>query len=337
MPTPDSPVSPRPDRDLWTVPEVPILSRSGHDRSAHRRTDEGWLERAWQSESSRVVVVSASGKVAVRSGPSGPDLALIAPADAEFAGIRVLLGTAGGLCYFALLAEQDLDGPGWLGLRELAERLTDLDVGLLTAAVALQAWHQRHRHCPRCGAVTEVEQAGWTRRCPLDSSEHFPRTDPAVIMLVHDGAGRCVLARGPQWPSGRMSVLAGFVEAGESAEAAVAREVAEEVGISVTDVCYVASQPHPFPGSLMLGFTARLAGDPTLHIDAQEIIEAGWFTRAEVRGTGDWGTEDTAVGRRAAEGAAPQPGGGSVPVLRGLPGRMSIARQLINNWLAEGD
>ena len=105
-------------------------------------------------------------------------------------------------------------------------------------------------------------KAGWTRTCPVDGSEHFPRTDPAVIMLVHDGAGRCVLARGPQWRPGRMSVLAGFVEAGESAEAAVAREVREEVGIAVRDVTYVASQPHPFPASLMLGYTARVDGDP---------------------------------------------------------------------------
>ncbi|HEX8768465.1 MAG TPA: NAD(+) diphosphatase, partial [Jatrophihabitans sp.] len=215
-------------------------------------------------------------------------------------------------------------GPDWRGLRELATELTDLDVGLLTTAVALQAWHRTHRRCPRCGAETEVSKAGWTRTCPVDSSEHFPRTDPAVIVLVHDGAGRCVLARGPQWPAGRMSVLAGFVEAGESAEAAVAREVREEVGIEVCEVAYVASQPHPFPASLMLGYTARVAGDPRLVIDADEIVEAGWYTREEVRRTTDWGSEP------AVDPDAP------VPALRGLPGTMSIARQLINAWLLEG-
>jgi NAD+ diphosphatase len=215
-------------------------------------------------------------------------------------------------------------GSDWRGLRELATELTDLDVGLLTIAVALQAWHQTHRHCPRCGTVTEVSKAGWTRTCPADGSEHFPRTDPAVIMLVHDGAGRCVLARGPQWPAGRMSVLAGFVEAGESAEAAVAREVREEVGIEVCEVTYVASQPHPFPASLMLGYTARVAGDPRLVIDAEEIVEAGWYTREEVRRTADWGSE-------------PFETDDAPPALRGLPGPMSIARQLINAWLMATD
>ena len=258
----------------------------------------------------------------------------MAPAEAGAEGVRVLLGGAGGIRYLALLATAELSaastaaGPDWRGLRELATELTDLDVGLLTTAVALQAWHQTHRHCPRCGAVTEVTKAGWTRTCPADGSEHFPRTDPAVIMLVHDGAGRCVLARGPQWQPGRMSVLAGFVEAGESAEAAVAREVREEVGIEVRDVTYVASQPHPFPSSLMLGYTARLAGDPRLVIDADEIVEAGWFTREQVRRTADWGSE--AGSESAGAGVTP-------PALRGLPGAMSIARQLINAWLLATD
>ncbi len=141
-------------------------------------------------------------------------------------------------------------------------------------------------------------------------------------MLIHDGAGRCVLARGPQWGPGRMSVLAGFVEAGESAESAVAREVGEEVGIAIRDIRYEGSQPHPFPASLMLGFTARLDGDPTLKIDGSEIVEAGWFSRDEVRRAGDWGTDDPAP---------------TEAVLRALPPTMSIARQLINTWLEATD
>ena len=298
-----------------------MLSRTATDRIAERRTDTAWLDAAWQQPSTRVLVVSAAGTVATVDSPSGPVLALLQPSDAPPAGIRVLLGEDSGSVYFALLAETDEAFDGWRDLRDLGPLLTDLDVGLLTAAVALQAWHQRHVHCPRCGAVTEVIKAGWTRRCTKDGSEHFPRTDPAVIMLVHDGAGRCVLARGPQWPAGRMSVLAGFVEAGESAEAAVVREVGEEVGIAIRDVRYVASQPHPFPASLMLGFTARVDGDPTLRIDHDEIVEADWFTRAEIRATGEWGAEADGEG----------------PGLRGLPGTMSIARQLINAWLLETD
>jgi NAD+ diphosphatase len=319
----------RPARDPWAVPDVPILARSAHDRMAERRTDSDWFAAAWDDPASRALLVSPSGKAPV--GPDGRELLFVAPAEAGVEGVRVLLGSAAGTLYLALLAADEFGGPDWRGLRELATELTDLDVGLLTAAVALQAWHRTHRHCPRCGTVTEVTKAGWTRTCPADGSEHFPRTDPAVIVLVHDGAGRCVLARGPQWPPGRMSVLAGFVEAGESAEAAVVREIREEVGIEVRDVAYVASQPHPFPASLMLGYTARVAGDPRLVIDADEIVEAGWYTREEVRRTADWGSEPLS-GMAGTAGTEAVP-----PALRGLPGAMSIARQLINAWLLGTD
>jgi NAD+ diphosphatase len=302
---------------------IPVLARSAHDRVAHRRRNADWLDKAWQNPATRVLVLSAAGTAAVEAG----SLRLIGPDQVGIDGERILLGEADGVAYFAVLAftevsTADIDGD-WLTLRQLAVNLDDLEVGLLTTAVALQAWHQRHIRCPRCGAVTEVSQAGWTRTCPEDASEHFPRTDPAVIMLVTDGRDRVVLGRGPDWGAGRMSVLAGFVEAGESAEAAVAREVAEEVGISIRDIRYVASQPHPFPGSLMLGFTAVLDGDDTLVIDHDEMAEAGWFTRDEVRRAVDWGDE--------ANPAAPP----EEAVLRGLPSAMSIARQLINNWLAE--
>ncbi|MDQ2838487.1 MAG: NAD(+) diphosphatase [Actinomycetota bacterium] len=312
---------PRPSQDPWAIPDVPLLGRSAHDRLAQRRTDQAWLDRAWQQPDSKVLLVSPAGTVAIQGHADEPDLILLEPGQVRAEGVRVLLGAAGGLTYFALLASEPVPDEGWLGLREVGALLTDLDVGLLTSAVALRAWHHRHPRCPQCGAATDVAQAGWTRVCPVDSSEHFPRTDPAVIMLVHDGAGRCVLARGPQWGAGRMSVLAGFVEAGESAEAAVAREVGEEVGIAIRDIRYAGSQPHPFPASLMLGYTALLDGDPTLHIDGDEIIEAAWFTREEVRRTADWGADlDPAeVG------------------LRALPSTMSIARQLINGWLASSD
>lgn len=310
----------RPSRDPWAVPGTPLLARSAHHRLAERRTDQEFLAAAWQDRTSRVLMVAPSGTVAVTGPADQPDLVLVPCDQVERPGIRVLLGEAAGTVYFAYLASGPVGDDGWRTLREVGAYLTDLDVGLLTSAVALQSWHLRHPRCPRCGAGTEVAQAGWVRVCPADGSEHFPRTDPAVIMLVHDGAGHCVLARGPQWAPGRMSVLAGFVEAGESAEAAVAREVSEEVGIAVRDVRYAGSQPHPFPASLMLGFTARLDGDPTLRIDAAEIVEAGWFSRAEVRRAADWGSEQAPAGP-----------------LRGLPSTMSIARQLINSWLVSGD
>jgi NAD+ diphosphatase len=140
----------------------------------------------------------------------------------------------------------------------------------------------------------------------VDDSEHWPRVDPAVIMLVHDGADRCVLGRQAGWPSGRFSILAGFVEPGESAEAAVEREVGEEVGLTVTEVRHIASQPWPFPSSLMLGFIARAVGDLTLHRTDGELAEAGWFSREQIR-------------RREGIG--------------GLPPPVSIARRIIDDWI----
>jgi NAD+ diphosphatase len=175
--------------------------------------------------------------------------------------------------------------------------------------MALDNWHRTHTHCPRCGAPTESEQGGWQRRCVQDGSTHFPRTDPAVIMLVHDGADRCLLGRQPTWPEHRFSCLAGFVESGESAEGAVVREVAEEVGVTVTDVSYRSSQPWPFPCSLMLGYRAR-ATDERITLPDGEIAEARWLTRQQLRdamASGD--------------------------VL--LPPPVSIAHQLITEWLEE--
>ena len=154
--------------------------------------------------------------------------------------------------------------------------------------------------------ATTVERAGWSQRDPSTGTEIFPRVDPAVIMLVHDGGDRVVLGRQATWPPGRFSILAGFVVPGESAEAAVAREVEEEVGLRVTDVRYVASQPWPFPQSLMLGFVARADGDRPLRLDPHEIEEARWFTREELR---------SRDGQLA------------------VPPSISIARHIIDRWL----
>jgi NAD+ diphosphatase len=169
------------------------------------------------------------------------------------------------------------------GLREAAALLSDRDAGLFTHAVALANWHVSHTHCPRCGTPTVPAAAGHAQRCPKDGSEHFPRIDPAVIMLVTDPAGRCLLARNKRWPERRVSILAGFVEPGESAERAVVREVAEETGIEVARVRYAASQPWPMPQSLMLGFRAEATGDLDLHVDDDEIAEARWYSRDDLR------------------------------------------------------
>ncbi len=169
------------------------------------------------------------------------------------------------------------------GLRDAAALLNDRDAGLFTHAVALANWHATHTHCPQCGTPTVTVAAGHAQRCPADGSEHFPRVDPAVIMLVTDPDDRCLLARNRRWPERRVSILAGFVEPGESAEQAVAREVEEEAGITVARVRYVGSQPWPMPQSLMLGFRAAAAGELDLRVDDDEIAEAHWYSREELR------------------------------------------------------
>jgi NAD+ diphosphatase len=161
--------------------------------------------------------------------------------------------------------------------------------------------------------------AGWTRVCPQDASEHFPRTDPAIITVVHDGADRCLLGRTAAWPPGRYSTLAGFVEPGESLEAAVAREIHEEVSVDVVGIRYVASQPWPFPSSLMLGFSARVEGEQLVRPDHVEMAEAGWFTREQVR----------AAAERADGRGEPDPDA----VLQVVSPSLSISRYLIDLWL----
>jgi NAD+ diphosphatase len=158
--------------------------------------------------------------------------------------------------------------------------LDPAEAPIYAAALSLAGWHSRHRFCANCGQDSEAVRGGWSRRCPACSAEHFPRVDPVVIMLAeHDGD--VLLGRQPHYPANRYSALAGFVEVGENFEAAVARELHEEAGIRVADVTYVASQPWPFPSSLMIGCTAR-ALDRALTIDKTELDDARWFSRAEV-------------------------------------------------------
>jgi NAD+ diphosphatase len=287
-----------------TLSQIPVLSRVGHDRAAERRSDEAWLAAAW--ERGLALVVTPEYTTAVVEQAAGAALAL-RPCSSVPAGTeRYFLGLAGEDPVFAVREQRDLVGDRWVDLREIGAALDDRDAGLLTTAVALARWHDRHLRCPIDGTPTALANGGWVRRCPTDGSEHFPRTDPAVIMLVHDGRDRCVLGRQAVWPEGRFSILAGFVEPGESAEAAVAREVDEEVGLSITDVTYAGSQPWPFPSSLMLGFTARATGSE-LNLRDGELAEARWLSRDEIRGG----------------------------VVR-LPPPVSIAYRIITDWVAQG-
>jgi NAD+ diphosphatase len=280
------------------------LSRSEVDRAVDRRDDQAWLAAAWQHERTRVLLVD-HGQAPVTTEP--PALVWCHPTDVV-GGERYLLGVdVDGVAYFAAHGSLTPDPAERSGLREVGALLPDRDAGLLVHAVALANWHATHRYCPRCGSPTQVSSAGSERRCPVDGSAHFPRTDPAVIVLVIDPADRALLGRQARWSPGRFSTLAGFVEPGEDAERAVRREVAEESGVTVTSTEYLGSQPWPFPASLMLGYRAWAADGRDPVVDGIELTEARWFARDEVlAGLGD----------------------GSLV----LPPQVSIARRLVEHW-----
>ncbi|MBK5306473.1 MAG: NAD(+) diphosphatase [Frankiaceae bacterium] len=281
---------------------APALSRATVDRDAATRDDDAALEVAWSA--ARVLVVD-DGRALVDD--NGPGLVLVDAAEAP-EGDRFYLGRDDASSYFAVAGRLPrMLGARPQGLREVGALLGDRDAGLLVHAVGLANWHATHTRCPRCGAPTVPAKGGSIRRCEDDGSEHFPRTDPAVIMLVTDGGDRCVLGRQAIWPAGRYSTLAGFVEPGESAEQAVVREVAEETGISVRDVVYRGSQPWPFPASLMLGYRASCDADAEPHAQDAELEDARWFTKDELRA-----------------------GKGTL-----LPTPVSIAWHLITDWLDE--
>jgi NAD+ diphosphatase len=280
------------------------LARGTVDRVTKRRTDQDWIDAAWKDPRTRVLVVH-QGQALVRD----ESLVFLAPEQAP-AGVRFLLGEdTDGTVYFGVSAPlgPQADGVRAASLREVGAVLPDRDAGLLTHAVALANWHDTHVRCPLDGTPTVPDAAGHSARCPQDGSEHFPRTDPAVIMLVTDPEDRCLLARNAAWPGRRVSILAGFVEPGESAEQAVIREVAEETGIAVTNVRYLGSQPWPLPRSLMLGFRADALPGQVIAVDHEELTDAFWWSRA-----------DLLAALQAGELA--------------LPPSVSIARHIIEDW-----
>jgi NAD+ diphosphatase len=269
------------------------------DRAARRRQDPAWLATRRADPEARSLVLSEAG-LWVDDG----HLLLVAPdADAVFLGLN---GRSAIFAADATGAEPERGRPA--GLREAATDLPAAEAALGAYAASLVSWHRRHRFCANCGAPSEPRDGGHQRDCPSCGASHFPRTDPVVIVRVADGGDRLLLGRQARWPSGRFSVLAGFVEPGETLEEAVRREVLEESGIAVDEVAYVASQPWPFPSSLMIGFSARAtAGHPEPR--DEELSEVRWFERDEV--------EAAAAGTTAVE----------------LSPRYSISRRLIDEWL----
>ena len=295
-----------------------VFSGNPLDRAEARRRDAAWLRERLAEDKTRVLPVWKLSPL-VRTGDA-PRLAWATPAllDGRAEPEPVFLGLQDGVAHFAAdLSDrpEPLEEYGFAGvahfpeLRAVAGLLPPGDAGIAAQARQLVDWHARHGFCPGCGERTRPKDGGWARSCSSCSSEHFPRTDPVVIMLVVDGE-RCLLGRQPAWPRPFFSALAGFVEAGETLEEAVRREVSEEAGIAVDEVRYLASQPWPFPASLMLGCTAR-AATREIHLDRHELEEAAWFTRDEVR----------------AALAAPTP-------RLAVPPAMAIAHHLIRAWAA---
>jgi NAD+ diphosphatase len=280
---------------------VIVFAGAALDRAAASRRRPEWVEEQRADPRARAVLMSERG-VWLHDGR------LLMEPPSERA---VFLGLADGVPLFAddiRGAEPRQGSPA--GLREAATELPPGEAALAAYAGSLLAWHRRHGFCANCGAPTASRDGGHERVCPACEAHHFPRTDPVVIVRVSDGADGLLLGRQARWPEGRFSLLAGYVEPGETLEEAVRREVLEESGVAVDSVAYVASQPWPFPSSLMLGFSALAERGEPAPAD-HELAEVRWFERAEIE--------------RAARGEG--------PLMLAPP--YSIARRLIDAWLAE--
>ncbi|MRK02998.1 NAD(+) diphosphatase [Aeromicrobium sp. S22] len=272
-----------------------------HDRAGHLRKDDAWRRGPGGGNDIRVLVIG--GEHVPTHGGAG--LRWI-PADEAPDGEWIFLGVKDGVRHAAVMVDRLPAELEPASLRVIGPTVAADEASMAVHAVGIARWHQTHRFCAKCGAPSDIAQAGHVRICPACGAHHFPRTDPAVIMLITDDQDRALLGRQGAWPEGRFSTLAGFVEPGETLGDAVRREVMEEVGIEVGDVTYAASQPWPFPSSLMLGFFGR-ALTHDIVVDQDEIAEARWFSREEV-------TELTATSQLL------------------LPPDVSISRWLLHQW-----
>jgi NAD+ diphosphatase len=291
------------------------------DRDGERRGHENLFDELLVDDATRILPMWQGRVLTTDAAPDGPArLALFRPDEVTAALTRVYLGRtltpsptepAGTPVILAVLTDAAAGElqpvvERWQGLRTLATRFGDRDAGLVTEGLAVANWHVSHTHCPRCGTPTVVELGGWMRRCFVDDNEIFPRTDPAVIVRVLDDQDRLLLGSNALWENNRWSLLAGFVEAGESFEAAVAREVEEESGVLVADPVYLGSQPWPFPASLMVGMEARaVPGRTEPRPDGEEILAVRWFSRDDI-----WREREDLL----------------------LPGGSSIAHAIVRDW-----
>ncbi|MFT3897822.1 MAG: NAD(+) diphosphatase [Thermomonas sp.] len=279
------------------------------DRADDLRGDAEALARLWSNAT--LIAVDAEGR-ALAAGDDGPRLLPAGDVENGFEH-ALLLGVRGHEAWFAIDAERIAGaGEARTDLRQAAAAWPAFDASLFAQARAMRHWRERHRYCSVCGGENAFVRAGWLGRCTRCGAEHYPRTDPAVIVAITDRDGeRLLLGRQASWPEHRYSTLAGFVEPGESLEQTIVREVREESGVRVLRSRYLASQPWPFPGSLMLGFVAE--AEPDAPVAGDELEDARWFTREEVGA--------------ALRGESP-PGG-----LRLSPS-ISISRWLVERWFA---
>lgn len=299
------------------APQPPALARAGIDRAAEERDEVGLLDRLRADATTRVVAVHGDRGLVEASGTR---LRLVAPADVRSGAEWALLGRddAGAAFLLAVVAGDaeppvaaPSTGSAWAALRAAGGELAPVEAGLLVEAVSLGRWLLDAPFCSACGARTTLRAAGWARHCPHCGREHFPRTDPAVIVAVQSADGeRLLLGKNALWAERNMySTFAGFVEAGESLEQTIVREVREEAGITVAATRYRGSQAWPYPRSLMLGFSATAPADAVPQADGIEIVDVRWFDRAEITAalTGDADFR--------------------------LPGTASIARRLVVDWV----
>ncbi len=300
--------------------QVPLTGAS-LDRLADMRDDRAAVQRLL--EDPRAVVLGASADSVLVTDEPTPKL-MRRPLDGRANPYQpILLGVENGRPLFAADlddadAQQQLEESGngrLMTLREAGLALPATESGLAAYLMALLNWHRRHQFCAVCGGKTKVSEAGFSRRCVSCKSQHFPRTDPVVIMLV-EHEGHVLLGRRSGWPAGRFSILAGFVSPGETPEEAVIREVEEESGIVATSPKYVTSQPWPFPSSLMLGYEASSVGGAPVP-QPREMEEVRWFSLDEIKAAADWF-------------------GPARPGQLRLPDEVSIARVLIDAWVARG-
>jgi NAD+ diphosphatase len=290
------------------------------DRASELRSDEAALDRLWNS--AKIIRVSNS-KLAT----DGKSLQFLSATEVEklitskifTGGDKYFLGidTASKVAYFAWDCDEvglpagETSTEGLASLRELGATLDEFQLGISMHVIALSNWHRSHPHCSKCGAETKSTLGGSVRMCIKDQSQHHPRTDSAVIVLVKDKDDRILLGHQPIWPDGRFSTFAGFLEPGETFEQCVEREVFEESGVKVNEIKYLGSQPWPFPASIMIAFSAVVDDPSTAKADGVEITEVRWFSRDDLKSS-------------AADGSLL------------LPPTISVARKMIAMWFGPG-